>query len=466
MSVITREFINKDIEFTDVNVHSANISINYVQMSQRIDWYKNLIQLHGGSHGHNIVIGTPPTVDQTACVFACLELGISISVVDYGRKDNFEQYKFTDPKTELLMPIDFFIVNETDDTDKYDFFSKTCVTTIIISEFDNSDVALNKRNSEVFATKDTVAIKCTSSGTTNKPKVIFHTHEFLYQVVSRNSNIFDQVVGLAANLNHGSSVATYYLPAIHSTKVTQLVHFGSSSADLANALEIDTVNHLMIPYRSLLEQVSKSKYPNTTFYTLSSISKEMKKRYNELHFRDIISIFGCNETSGPTLTNRISYDNFAEDIYYQVDDFYKIRIIEGKLYVSLPVYGTTINTQDMFIKEGEKYIFAGRNDLQRINGTDVNLTEYKRIASETGNCDLIIDSARSAIYLAVWDNSTKVDKLVKRINKQFKTASNRDHYINKVKVLDKQEFLSGVKIDYELLRHYFRTHVREISQIS
>ena len=462
MSVITREFINKDIEFTNFNVHGKQVSINYTQLCQKIDWYKNLIQLHGGSYGDNIVIGTPPTVDQTACVFACLELGISISIVDYGRKDNFEQYKFTDPKTELLTPIDFFIVNETDDTDKYEFFSNTCLTTILVSKFNKTDVDLNKENLEVFATEDTIAIKCTSSGTTTRPKIIFHTHEFLYQVVIRNSKMFDQVVGLASNLNHGSSVATYYLPAIHSSKVTRLVHFGSLGGDLENTLRTNTVNHLMIPYSWLLEQVTRSKFPDTTFYTLSTISKEMKKRYNELHFRDIISIFGCNETSGPTLINQISYENFAEDVYYQPDDFYKISIIKDILHISLPVYGTTINTQDIFSKAGEKYIFVVRDDLQRINGRDVNLTEYKRIASETGNCDLIIDSAKSAIYLAVWDDSTKADELVMQINNKFKKASNKDHYINKVKVLDKQEFLSGVKIDNELLRRYFREYVYKI----
>ena len=46
-----------------------------------------------------------------------------------------------------------------------------------------------------------------------------------------------------------------------------------------------------------------------------------------------------------------------------------------------------------------------------------------------------------------------------QINIKYKEISQNRHYISKYKVLNYEDFLTGVKLDQEMLRDYFRNYV-------
>jgi hypothetical protein len=457
MNIITRDLINKNIIFIDPN---ANHRYDFIELSKEIDFFKNLFQQHGadGNCKKSIVIGFRPSKEQTACIFACFELGISVCIIDFDRPDKFKQYKYTDPKSKRLLPIDFFIISHESDSEKFEYFKRICDTTIVTSEIHDRNYAENKT---VFSKPDTILMRCTSSGTTGTPKIVEHTHEFMYNLSLRNSVMFNGNVVISQNLNHGSSFATFYLPSLMSSKVSKIYKTHVSKFYTWEIYDqyINDFNHIMFPYKNQLIEFLNKSHSDITLYTLGPISSDLILEKEK--FKDIISIFGCNETSGPVFINKISNTNFMPSVYQKIDDFYKIEIKNSTLHVTMPYYeNLTIDTKDIFRVIENHFVFVGRNDLIKINGVPVEKDLYDMLinSSKIPNSDFIYDVQENEIYLAVWDSRKNVDKTVEKINQQIKRISKNSHNIKKYAVLDKSEFMSGVKIDNELLRHYFRNY--------
>ena len=116
--------------------------------------------------------------------------------------------------------------------------------------------------------------------------------------------------------------------------------------------------------------------PNLNLYTLGPISPEIYGK-----FKDVISIFGSNETSGPTLLCKLSYymEGNRKPFFKAQDDFYGYEIIDGRMHVKMPVYNTVHNTQDKFEIIDDKFYFKGRDDLYRINGLEVDKFHFEQL---------------------------------------------------------------------------------------
>ena len=460
MTVLTREIINKNITYKDV---FNNSEYSFDELSKEIDFFKNLFQKYGVDEktSKSIVIGFPPGIQQTACIFACFELSIVVCIIDYGRPDKFTQYQYMDPKTELLLPIDFFIVFDELDTDKFNYFKSVCNTTIVVNQLSKKDYSNNKT---VYSTGKTVLMRCTSSGTTGTPKIVEHTHEFMYHLSFRNSKFYDETVAVSHNLNHGSSFATFFIPIMCSMSVIKIVNFINQDInDQRNKDHLPEIDHIMIPYSYQVLDFLKISSPITTVYTLSSIPLYFLEFYQNNKIKDIVSFFGCNETSGPTLINRISSPEFDSSRYFSIDEFYFIFLKGNKLQVKLPYYkNKIIDTKDVFRRENKNsFTFLGRTDLIKINGLAVSKLDYEHFVGQENinNSNVVFDVAENKIYLAIWQNCDDIDKKIKKINKKLKKYSGDLHCIEKYTVLDKSEFMTGIKIDNELIRHYFRKYV-------
>ena len=453
--IVTRELINKTITFRDSP--NTDCPYTFADLSKDIDAYKNLLQhTYNAVTGQSVLIGEQSGRTQLALVFACLELGLTITIVDYGRTDNF-QTDYFDPKTTLLLPIHFFIVSTVSTTNKFAFFDDACETTIVLA-----DVTLDyTSNQTLTATPDTMLLKCTSSGTTGTPKIVHHTHEFIFALAMRNAVMFDGVIGQAFNLSHGSSLATFFLPTLFSENVTDYINFYLLNTE--NVLERYSIDHLMLPYPNMIEvfidQYKKSIHSGINLYSLTYIRSEWKEHTRDGKVKDIISFFGSNETSGPTLINRVSYEDFNRQRYHVVDDFYGFEIRNTELIVTLPIYNTKIETKDEFLANDNIFLHLGRNDMHRINGRSFMESSYQRVVKDKLNSDLVFDAVHNRMYLAVWETDDNLDTKINEIQEVLKQRSDNDHYISKYKVLSYEDFLSGIKLDQELLREYFRRHV-------
>jgi hypothetical protein len=463
--ILTREIINKNIKFVDFyNDEDFATHYDYAELDALINAYKNLLMhKYHVTPGNTVLIGESSSIRQTAMMFACLELGMTLVIVDYNRSDQFET-KRVDTKTLLLLPIDIFVIGKLFDVGKFQFFSKISEKTISLGEETELDYT---ENHIVHAVPTSVAMKCTSSGTTGTPKVITHTHEFLYELSLRNSNMFSGTVAQGFNLNHGSSLATYYLPTLMSGRVNQYINFTmwllESVIDRIMSRGID-LDHLMLPYAHLFDVFLSGycKYPQKgiCLYTLNYIKDEWKQHVLSGKISDVVSIFGSNETSGPTLINRLTDKNFHTQEYRPIDDFYQLDLVNNELVVKMPVYeNTVIHTKDLFELSNGKYRHLGRDDLYRINGIAFNENKYQRILAEyTEDAKLIFDFVRNEIYLCFFEklDLAEMKNIAVAMRKRLRDISNNTHSIDKYGLVNPKYFMSGIKLDHELIRDHFR----------
>lgn len=475
MTVITRNVINKNITFLDCDTVDRKETYSYDDISRKVDLYKNYLISIGCKRGESVLIGYGPGIDQIALFFAICELGLIIIVNDYNTlKDN--KFEFIDTKTKILSPINYFFDYSNSVEQKRSFFKKICDTYITIDEV----IAFGNYtpNDLVWATSNNILMKCTSSGTTGTPKKVQHTHEFLYNISSRNTSFFDGSVALLFNFNHGSSLATYFIPALMSPKTIKFYNmsrqlFDSSNTDTRIKASCDKIksmlndiDHLMLPYADDLDRIVELySFPNMNYYTLSPLIEDLLIGQKKKNYKDIISFFGCNETSGPIFVNRINSDNFETAAYSLIDDYYKIKSF-NPLTVYLNEYGNEVDTKDIFEEVDNRFIFKGRNDLIRINGLHINNDYSDYLTDFNCRADFVYDTVYGKIYLAIWstDRNTQVENTINSVNNKLINISNGKHEIYKVDFLLRSDFVSGVKLDHELCRAYFRNKVSKYAK--
>lgn len=503
--IITREIINKNIKFHDVQFYPNDkieqINCDYNDLSNAIDLYKKLLIDSGVLPQQTVTIAETNSIWQIAALFACFELGIKVAITDYFANSILTKLDFKnvelDTKTKALLPIDYGLLP---DVKSYSANESKIYYVKLISKFSiernfSFEDLKNKIVVDIpknFTTTDNyIVTKSATSGTTGAPKCIEHSHGFLYELLIRNSNLFSGNFVLRNNLNHGSSIFCYCVPALASTKVTDyfMLKYGTTHDEKnqlhtqkPNTLRTDTTNdnrlttkflnnlknetHIMMPYPDFTDDIIRhaSDYPipNVILHVLSYIKTEwVENGYKKNIVGDIISNFGSNETTGPIFINKASNKNFSECKYSIFDNFFDIKIKNTRVEIDMPVYDKVVEMNDVFlIAEDGNYLHKGRSNLIRINDLEVNMNLYNSKLEDFFHATLVIDNVKSKIYLAIWNhvslNTNEVDKNLKTINQIYKELSFDKHYICKYTILNYDEYLGAIKLDMEKLREYFR----------
>lgn len=457
--LLTRELINKNIKFHNCIIHLDNKQYlkryqhDYSYLSSLIDAYKNLFLSKGAKAGSTVVIGSPASIEQIAITFACAELGIIITIVDETPIISLGQ--FTEQYKNLL-PIDFFILSSDNNADKFKILKDNSNITIILDN-ENLDFA---PNNIILASKDSIFLRCANF----YGEIIEHTHKFLSSLSKRNSLMFSGTAAIWKNLNHGSSCATYFLPILISENITDLYNITNNLLDLSrlfidlNSMDIN-INHFLIPRTSLIDEILLGDYqsmPKCIIYTLGIIKK---KWTTTTKVKDIISLFGTSKTSGPLLINKASDTDFKEDTYKKIDDFYGLELSKnGDLEVYMPVYNTKINIGDKFVIKDEKYVFYTLPKIYRINEFNIYDSTYRLYNDYINQLikgDLVIDTFKNNLYLAVWDNNITPNQL-HSINDFLKKNSETKLYIENYAILNYNDFHIDNNINIIDLLQYFR----------
>lgn len=475
LKIIDRNVINRKITFYDIDENGQLIRYTYQEFEKLIDQIKNYFLCnYEVKPGETVLIGYYGTcLRKVASVFACLELGLSISIIDYHITVISPE---STTKTQLLSPIHYFICEDEDfpkeqPNSKYSILINHCLNTIYSTDIENHQYN-EKVDCEIKIDPKLIAMRCTSSGTTGTPKVIEHSHEFLFDLCQRNSKMFYGNVVNEKCLGHGSGPATYFIPTLMSKKVKNIFNYwgeGSEFNDEKYFMRNKNVfDHIMIAYThdidGYLKNINHDNPPSRTIiYTLSTIKKEWIPFVRENKIKNIVSLFGTSETSGPILINQASDENFVQNKFTLIDDYYKISFTEKNLLeVNIPTYNKKVCTNDEFVIEPDCFYHNGRSDLIRINGHVVDVVGHNEILEEfKSNLDakFVYDPAINEIYLAVWKTDLDLDSLIAKIN--FKIGNIYwGHHISKYEILKPELFFTGIKMDNQLLRDYFRSNVK------
>lgn len=479
MWTITRNIISK--QFVGQNIPNDSVPFNRDELTAKIDSWKYILKTQcNARHGESILIGLQIlNIDYLAICIASAELSLKIVVVDYSRNDDFQDLEYSDPKTKILSPIDIFLHdfskhaldNEPKRFSKFVFFNTHSNRTYsIIDDFDftvKDPVEFSKIKDMMPAPSD-ILLRCTSSGTTGTPKIVEHTHEFLFKISLRNSKKFSGICVHTRNLNHGSSLAVYLLPTIMSERVTKHIFRDLDENQpfdqfIENIVDVkDELEFIIFPYPFMVDEFidasvrNNISWPNLNVQTLSYIQNKSKDAVDNGTFKSITSIFGSNETSGPVFELTIHKQNVSQDSsqFTKVDDFYGVELSDlGMLAVRMPVYATEIVTNDIFEKQQDFYTHKGRSDLVKINGEVLDIKVINDLNVKNTDIYLVTDSLQNCLYLACWRSLP--EDTISELKLFFKNTYDRIE-ITKVAVLTKKNFMSGIKIDNELLREYFR----------
>lgn len=489
LKVIDRNIINKNIKFYDINPQGNISNYDYSQFISIVDKIKfYLTTNYNITSGETVLIGYENTcVYKFASFFACLELGLSITIIDYnpgglpGRPINIEKNTnksaiyHVDTKTELLSPIHYFICKKSEKNEPgylVNYFANHCLNTIYHENLVECDpVLLTSYKSEI--NKKSISMKCTSSGTTGTPKVIEHSHEVLYNICQRNSKMFYGSCANEKSLGHGSSPSTYFIPILISKKVKSIINIDFELDDFVRLKKLKNeiiFDHIMIPYvYSIQDYLNNIEFTNlhsnTTIYTLSTIKDEWASLTKKNVVKNIISFFGTSETCGPIFINESNDPNFVHNKFKLIDEYYKISFTdENLLEVIIPVINKKVCTNDEFIINSEYFYHKGRKDLIRINDFEVDTKKFDMILYKLSSIldgKFIYDTTSNEIYLAIWNDVPNLDALIKKINNKILHFSWNCHFISKYKILNYKLFFTGVKIDIQLLKDYFRTNVEK-----
>jgi hypothetical protein len=484
LHVIDRNIINKSITFYDITDEGKLVKYTFDDFEKIVDQTKNYFLSNYEIHpGETVLIGYYGTcLRKMASVFACLELGLSISIIDYNITVISPD---SATKTQLLSPIHYFICE--DDTaakehprSKYAILTKHCLNTIYSTDIESHEYNENITQN-IKVDPKSIAMRCTSSGTTGTPKIIEHSHEFLFDLCQRNSKMFYGNVVNEKCLGHGSGPATYFIPTLMSKDVKNIFNYWGDCSDFNDEKYFmrnkNIFDHIMIPYTydidGYLNGIDHNNPPSKTIiYTLSTIKKEWVSYVKENKIKNIISLFGTSETSGPIFINQASDDNFVQNKFTLIDDYYQISFTEKNLLeVNIPTYNQKVCTNDEFLIDCDNFYHNGRTDLIRINEHVVDVAGHNKILElfkPIIDAKFVYDPAVNEIYLAIWKTSiigvsdeldlSNLDILIRGINTNIGNIC-WAHHISKYEILDPKLFFTGVKIDNQLLRDYFRSHV-------
>lgn len=480
--IVDREIISKNFRYmTNEFNHRYGFDdervTNRKGLFKRIDYWKYVLYKECGMRkGNKIALGiTQIGLDYIAVVFAAMELGLQFVVLDFSI--SADRIGINDFKTDAFGKIDLFLHHFPDGDENLEYYSKKSLKTVHMYDVNDltiDNIELFQNISERRPEPSDPLMLATSSGTTGTPKRVVHTHEFMYQLIQRNKKQFIGSVMHIRNLHHGSSMAVFFLPTLASDDVTVHYGLGYNIADdgmvkiaaIANQYKIENIS---FPYTYDLDLFLKQsvergyKYINFNAYTLSYIREDWKQYFEPLGISKIESIFGCNETSGPLFVSRLlSHQNFDPKAFVQLDNFYKFSLDKkNMLTVHMPVYNVDICMNDTFKNNDGIWYHTGRHDITRINDVEIDLGYVMQLANKyniDGVC--INDPVFNKIYFALWENMTisaakiKVGVLSKDLNKKYGARVSIDQY----SVLNKNDFMRGIKLDHELIREWFRNN--------
>ena len=427
-----------------------------IGLFRRIDRAKSyLINEKSAQPGQNVVMLGISWPSYLIWFIACAELGMSFVVSDsVGLHRCSASVR---EKLSLYGDIDYVIGNI---EDKY-FRELPHLYDKYIHHKAWANYHPSSYDTPIWATRDSILIRSTTSGTTNIPKVCNHTHGFFYDLMVRNADVLNlnenDVCLHTLILHHGSVAGVYFLPSLYRCKR----HRWCEHIECANTIQKYDVNRVLLFYDDVNDMTNRMIVPNKTMtlYVLSAVTERFIDHMVRRLGNTVTSIYGCTETSGPLMLSLATpFDNTNWDplaFSGPLDTFYVLSVKDGMIQVMMPD-GSIITPGDRFTMNGDKWILKGRENIYRIKGKQIYLgilaswLESRYNWKHQDTFDLVFDSERESIYLRI--NNMLLNSL-HDLNQEIELHfGSTDYQITKVIEGARLDFYTGIKFDSNEVR--------------
>jgi hypothetical protein len=402
-------------------------------------------------------------------VLACLELGVSLVVTDKPVNNNFSAVRQRLYGNLKLAVMDQESWNDPVNQECSRLFFEHTVETTVFDTYEVQDNSLwESVGNQVFATKDTVAITTTTSGTTGVPTVIQHAHEWIYESSQRGARVFDfkkeDRILHARQLSHGAVLDLFLLPTLFKSDNHFVFNYDSHNIDvLIDIIVRERINKIMLfaNPEEILEALPVLDHkldiilgyrPNAKW-----ISVVKQKRINSL-FNSYGSTEAGNCILGVPITQETDPATF--DPYYLghlLDDYFGI-VINGPDSVTITNnrFNCSVTLADCFELKSDGYYFYGRSHQFRIDDIMFTQPQLDSAVAQivTGRYEAIVDEEEQKIYLAVYE--PVADNTLELVNQTLANAINNKITVSKLAVVDYNAFTQGWKASKDLLRNYFK----------
>lgn len=452
--------ITRDILHRELKIMVGDESWNRKQIIDGIDRAKSyLINERGAHHGQKIFITSIPWPSYLIWFMAGAELGMSFITTDPLRMivGSFSVRE----KVSLYGEIDHIIGN--DDVKNFckNFRKIPSIPSECIDQFAWVNYPIS--DTPIWATRDTIIINSTSSGTASLPKVCSHTHGFFYDLMIRNINVLalneDDMCLHTKILHHGSVVGVYFLPSLYKCKN----HRWTEHELCIETIQTYNINRALLFYDNIDDipnkMVPAMRNDNVTLYVLSSVPKHIVEHVTKKMKYTIVSIYGCTETSGPVMLSTASpndeYDWNPMIFAGPLDDFYRLSVNNDLISITMPD-GSTITPGDRFYVNRRGWVLRGRENLYRRNGETIYLGVLASwLESQFGwkyqeSFDLVFDQDKERIYLRA---DPGLIESLGAINRTIKKHFNDVNYqIDRMIEGPRIDFYTGIKFDANEVR--------------
>lgn len=466
MAIIDRKIINPNIYVKSYYGQFKKLeesALTYSEIIYKIDQAKTyLITERKAKVGQKVFLVDNSWPNHLIWFFACAELGLSFIVSDYP---SLPDSKSVINKLNLYGQIDHVIVSSKGKL--YRSLSSYLHGKIIESSIYDS-IKNPSLNLPTITDGSVPLLYSTTSGTTGTPRIVQHSHEFFYNLLERNAKLYqlkeeDKCLH-TKGLHHGSVTGVYFLPTIKycSYHVYAPILPEIIKENWVYVLQKEKINKCLFFYDMIEifnEQINyEIRHEDLQIFVLSPVTLKQANNLVGNYKYKITSIFGCTETSGPLFLPSITPENLSDDYDFSnfgsvLDDFYKINLSDDDLLLITMPDGNIICTGDKFTLKNNEYIFHGRDNFYRVNGTtiyyDVLISLIKEFTNlePNSNFNVAIDNDYNQIYLRT---DVPIDEV--KLNEFILNNAGKDYQISKTIVAPKDSFMTGIKFDNNELR--------------
>lgn len=481
MGIITREIINPNTRFYfPTENDSVTPQKTYQEFVESVEHWKIFLAERCGAQPGQTCLINMGTTDfwYNTCVFAAFEMGL-VLVVDiphcWREEDIYSHAVNLHGKIDIIIQEDRLLDPELSehpwDIRRDEHLSDNRVK---LSQFHSYQVQdhdlFGSIAKKYFCCPDGHAIYSSSGGTTkdnkkniDRHKDIFHMSKRLVDVLGFKAD--DRSLHLTS-MHHGASLVYHYLPSLMACDSNYFYR----EQPIANQRSVDiTVNDKitkiclyktdsLVKFIDLLPKIDH----NLDLYTLFWITESTVKIMKDKNINSITSLFGDTHYGLGFLINQVhqsvNIDTYNPRAFECPDDFYQLEVREdGRLWIKTDVLSKEWYTSDdLFERQGDKWIFNGRSSKFRINYTWIDFEELDAASNRffgPQDATVSIDLENQKIYLAIWKDNAQAERDFFEFFKEKYPSLEfpfvlRNHH--------RSHFLNGRKVDRSRIKYRCR----------